>query len=127
MHKALLAIALAAAATPAIAHHSVYGAFDRRAPTSLKGVVTEVNWINPHIWFLVDATGPGGQRASWKIESHPVNFMRNAGVTREMLMAGGKPVELIVLPARREGAEHVGYLVKMTMADGKFIQFTPDK
>ncbi len=51
------ATALLAASLSASAHHSFAGQFDRNQPVSFEGVVTLVEWQNPHVWFYVDAEG----------------------------------------------------------------------
>jgi hypothetical protein len=119
--------AVLAIGAPAVAHHSVYGAFDQNRVTPVKGVVKKVDWINPHIFFTIDQTLPNGQVKTWRVETHPPAFMRRVGVTKEMLQGGGKPMDMIFLPARKEGVDNVAYLARMTTSDGKTIVFTPDR
>ena len=67
MTKSQLAVFLAAgfltgAVLPAssLAHHSVAGNFDRDMPVTFEGVVTKVQWRNPHVWLFVDSTDEVG-------------------------------------------------------------------
>src|SRR3990170_2770316 len=47
-------IALGATTAPVWAHHSFAAEFDRSKPITVKGVITKLEWMNPHIWFYVD-------------------------------------------------------------------------
>jgi hypothetical protein len=124
---AIAGVFMMAAAGSAAAHHSVYGAFDKDKSRPMRAVVTKVNWINPHIVFQVETKGANGAPQTWNLETQPVSFMRRAGVTKEMLLGGGKEMDLVILPPRKEGAGNVGFLIRMTTPDGKIIQFAPDK
>jgi hypothetical protein len=54
-----------AAAAPALAHHSVSGVFDQGKQITLTGVITRIEWINPHVYVSLDVTGARrqGERA----------------------------------------------------------------
>lgn len=121
------ALALAATAAPAAAHHSVYGAFDLNKPMIIKGVITKVDWINPHIFFTVVETKANNQTKTWKFESVPPSFMRRAGVTKEQVMGNGQPAEFRIIPARKEGVDDVGFVLTIKTADGKLISLSPDR
>ncbi len=60
-------------------HHSVAGQFDTAKVVSFSGVVTQVDWINPHSYLHVDVKDKKGEVTSWRIESLPVAMMRKAG------------------------------------------------
>jgi hypothetical protein len=123
----ILALVATVAATPVAAHHSVYGAFDKDRPMNIRGVVKKLDWINPHTFFTVDVTDAQGKVKTWRLESQPPAFLRRAGLSKEQLQGDGKPVDLVILPARKAGVDNIGFLVKMTMSDGKAILFAPDK
>ncbi len=117
---------LAAAATPvALAHHSVAGQFDTAKVVSFSGVVTQVDWINPHSYLHVDVKDKKGEVTSWRIESLPVAMMRKAGLSKVALLGNGETVKFEVHPAR-DGTQHLAYMIRMTFADGRNFQFSRD-
>lgn len=118
--KGMLAGALLVAA--AQAHHSLSGQFDTGRTFEISGVVSRVDWVNPHTYVYVDVKQPDGSVLTWKIESLPVAMMRKAGLSKGELMGDGRPVKLTAHPARG-GEPRLGYLVHMRMGDGRDIQF----
>jgi hypothetical protein len=106
----------------ALAHHSLSGQFDLSRSLEITGVVSRVDWINPHTYFHVDVKQADGSVVTWRIESLPVAMMRKAGLSKSDLTGDGRPVTLKAHPARGE-ARHLGYLVHLRLADGREIQF----
>jgi hypothetical protein len=122
----LLAAALAVAGGDATAHHSVAGEFTVTKTLNLNGVVSDVEWANPHIYIHLDVKEADGTVATWRLESVPVGMMRKAGLSKALLLANGQTASVEAYPAR-DGTPHLGYLVKITYADGHHYQFASDK
>jgi|SRR5437879_5606602 len=104
------------------AHHSVSGEFDMSKTVTLKGVISGLDWGNPHIYVLLDVTEENGAKNTWRLETFPPAQMRRAGLTKELIM--GKPDEMVtvtILPAR-DGTRHLGYIERITYQDGHFNQ-----
>src|ERR1700682_5016999 len=80
--------ALLLAAIPALAHHSIAAEFDTRDTVTLKGVLTSIEWINPHIYFYLDAKDDSGTVTKWSMESYPTGFFHRAGITRDTFTIG---------------------------------------
>jgi len=68
------------AATSISAHHSPSAIFDMKKPVAVKGTLTKVDWVNPHIVILLDAKGANGATESWKFESNPPSWFKKVGV-----------------------------------------------
>jgi len=51
------------------AHHSFAAEFDVHRPVKFRGIVTKMEWINPHAWIHVDVKGPDGKSVSWMVEA----------------------------------------------------------
>src|SRR5262245_18843987 len=114
----LVAVAIGLAAATLTAHHSVPGQFDMSKPMTLKGVVSKVDWINPHIYLYLDVKEADGTTSTWALATLPTAMMRRAGLTKETLR--GKPGEELTINAvpARDGAKHLGWINKITYADG---------
>ena len=62
------ALAVAAASTPALAHHAFAAEFDADKPIDLKGTVTKIKWVNPHSWLYFDVKAADGTVTNWGVE-----------------------------------------------------------
>src|SRR5688572_1096829 len=81
-------LVLLGAAVPLVAHHSFAAEFDSTKPVTLKGIVTKMEWINPHAWIHLDVKNPDGTVTQWMIEGGTPNTLVRRGFTRESLKAG---------------------------------------
>ena len=117
-------VAFVLAASVGYAHHSVPGQFDTSKPIKLKGVITKVDWINPHIYVHLAVKDPNGTTATWALSTLPTAMMRRAGMTKETL--AGKPGEEVTIDAvpARDGSQHLGWINKITYADGHTLSPT---
>ena len=109
------------------AHHSVSGQFDLTKEVTLKGIVSGVDWGNPHIYVVLDVPEQNGTKTTWKLETFPPAQMKRAGITKELIM--GKPSEVVTATIRpaRDGSLHLGYLERLTYQDGHFYQLSSNE
>ncbi len=115
--------ALALMAPCARSHHSLAGQFDTAKSFEISGVVSRVDWVNPHTYIYVDVKQASGNPLTYKLESLPVAMMRKAGLSRQELLGDGKPVNIKAHPARN-GTATLGYMLILKFADGREIQFS---
>ena len=74
--------------TPVIAHHSFSAEYDSKKPVTLKGTVTKVDWMNPHVYFYLDVEDDAGNVANWALEMGPPNGLQRSGWTRSTMKVG---------------------------------------
>jgi hypothetical protein len=117
----LLAAAGLIAAAPAGAHHSVPGTFHTDQTVVIKGTISRIDWINPHIYIYVDVKDKAGAVTTWKVETLPTNHMRRAGVSKALIMdeAKGGEVTVHMYPAIKNPA--AGFLLRITYPEGHFF------
>ena len=82
------AASLVLMATSTSAHHSFAAVFDADKPIVFTGVVTEVEWTNPHAHLLIDVKDPSGTVAKWDFELGGPNGLLRQGWTRTSLKPG---------------------------------------
>lgn len=122
-------IGLVAGALSSVAvwsHHSVTGQFDPERRVELRGVVTEVDWINPHTYLHLSVTNDDGTTTMWRLESAPTAMLRKARITPDMLMDGGSPVTIEAIMAR-DGTANLAWLYFIEFSDGRTYRLSADR
>jgi hypothetical protein len=75
-------------AAPLAAHHSFAAQFDGSKPITLQGMVTKVEWRNPHIWVYLDVKDADGSVTAWQCEGGAPNALTRQGWSRASLESG---------------------------------------
>ena len=75
---------------PIAAHHSWTAEYDAKKPVTVKGVVTKVEWTNPHTHFYIDSTDQSGKVTSWNFEMASTPALERSGWSRKTLPIGTK-------------------------------------
>jgi len=85
----VLGIALSASllASTARAHHG-FGSFDLGTDIELTGVVTDMDFVNPHSWLYLTVTSEDGQVTNWRCEMRAATVLRRSGWSPEMFESG---------------------------------------
>jgi hypothetical protein len=114
---ALAAVALFSA-LPLVAHHAVSAEFNSDKIVTLKGVVSKVDWVNPHIFVYFDVKDDSGKVTTWRLQSLPPLFFKGSGLTKDKLLNGSEAT--ITLYPAKDGTDDFGFLLKLSYPDGHF-------
>src|SRR5262245_15638319 len=105
------------AAPSVIAHHSFAAEFDATRPLTLKGIVTKIEWQNPHTYFFMDVSGADGKTVNWGMEMGSPNGLMRQGWTRNTMKVGD---EIAVEGSQAKDGTNIGNARVVTMvATGK--------
>jgi hypothetical protein len=80
-------LALAACASTALAHHEITAKFDETKHSTLHGIVTSVDWRNPHVHVFVNVVGDKGV-SNWAVELESTITLTKSGWRPDTLQAG---------------------------------------
>jgi hypothetical protein len=103
---------------PIDAHHSFAAEFDAGKPITLKGVVTQVDWANPHVWFYITVKDEEGHSARWACEMGAPHQLQQRGWLRDTMKIGD--VVTVAGALARDGSKRANARV-VTTADGKTL------
>ena len=124
LHRWLWAmVATLVCALPGMAHHSFAAEFDASKTVTIKGVVSKVDWVNPHIFIYVDVKEANGKTTTWALQSLPPLFFRGSGLTKDVLM-NKQEVTVTANPAK-DGTQAYGFMTKLSYADGHVFSMSP--
>ena len=124
MKRALLVILfISAVAFPVAAHHSFGVYFDADKPVKLSGVVTRVDWRNPHTHLYLDVKDDSGKVVNWTLEGYPPNVLARTGWKKDVTVKAGDTISVFGWRAR-DGSP-MAHLREATLADGTRLFFGP--
>ncbi|MEP7351764.1 MAG: DUF6152 family protein [Acidobacteriota bacterium] len=111
----LIAVGLLGAAFPALAHHSFAAEYDSKTMMTLTGVISKVDWTNPHIYIHLDVKDSGGKVTTWSLEGYPPNTLKRTGFPRDVLKSG----ETVTITAyKAKDGSNTGAGREITFPDG---------
>ena len=103
-------------ARPARAHHSFAAEFDIAKPVTLEGVLTKMEWVNPHGWIYVDVKKPDGTIEHWSIEAGAPNQLIRRGLRKDDFPAG---IEVVITGYRSRNGSTTANGQSVKLKDGR--------
>jgi hypothetical protein len=118
--KATLAVAVAilAASAGVSAHHSFAAEFDAQKPIRLVGIITKVQWTNPHSFFYIDVKDESGNVVNWACEGGGPGALSRRGWKRGDLKLGDT---LVVDGYLARDGSHLMDARRVTLPDGRSV------
>ena len=113
----LLAIA-SVSALPLLAHHSFAAEYDDSKPVQVSGVVTRVEWQNPHIWFYVDSKDDSGKVTHWAFSGGAPGQLMRRGIYKDVIQPG---MMVHVDGYRAKDGSNNANGAKVTFPDGRMV------
>ena len=102
------------------AHHSFDAEYDSSKPVTLTGVVTKLDWINPHAYVYLAVRDAGGAVRNFTVEMGPPYALVRGGWKRDTVKAGDT-VTIVGAAAAKDGSDAAGSMAttSMTLAAGR--------
>jgi len=98
------------------AHHAFSAEFDAKKPVKLRGVVTKMEWVNPHSWIHLDVKGADGKTEAWMIEAGPPGALVRRGWSKSSIPPG---MEILVEGYQAKDGTNKANGRDVTLPDGK--------
>lgn len=98
-----------------VAHHAFSAEFDANRPVKLRGVVTKMEWINPHAWIHIDVKN-GAKVEKWMVEGGTPNTLLRRGFTKDAVKPG---TEILVDGYQAKDGSNKANGRDLTLPDGK--------
>jgi hypothetical protein len=116
-----VAFGLLLLAIPALAHHSGTAEFDSTKSFTVKGTISKLEWVNPHVYIYADVKDEKGNVTQYSFEGGPPGNLRRSGVLKTMFNVG----DAVTIDAyvAKDGSKHLGLVRAIHFADGHTIVF----
>lgn len=113
----LIALTLAIS-LPAYAHHGTAN-YDMTKIVTLKGTVTDFQFINPHTLIMFDVKNDKGQVEHWQAEATSPNHLVRAGWTKDILKPGD---QITISGYRAKNGSPIMRFGKMVLPNGQEVK-----
>ncbi len=114
LSKIIAVTAILLAGTPALAHHSFAAEYDAQKPITISGIVTKVDWINPHAYIYIETKDEAGKVSNFKIEMGPPYALTRGGWKRESVKIGDR-ITVEGAASAKDGSNAAGSTQATTM------------
>ena len=117
---AVIGLGVAVSVMPGLAHHSVPAKFDVDKEIAIRGVITRIDWTNPHSRLWVDARNDDGTVSGWEMELPPPNALKREFRGLDFVRQGDQVSANIW---RAKDGSNVAHTLTLTTPDGRVMNF----
>jgi hypothetical protein len=114
----MVAVLAACAAAPLVAHHSFAAEFDASQAIRLKGVLSKIEWSNPHTYFYIDVKDDNGSLVKWGCEAGSPGALSRRGFKKGDIKLGDT---IVVDGYRAKDGSHLIDARRVTLPDGRVV------
>jgi hypothetical protein len=108
---------------PARAHHSFAAEFNVDDRVEFTGTITDIRWINPHVYMTLEAKSQDGGTVQWQLESFPPLWFHRIGMSRASFPIGQT---LTISGWRAKDHSNLMWIKTVRFADGREVAITGD-
>jgi hypothetical protein len=119
----LAVVVLSFSAIVVDAHHSFGAEYDVNQPITLTGVLTKIEWTNPHSHFYIDVKDAAGKVVNWQFEGYPPSVLIRTGWKKDVTMKPGDTITVFGWRARDGG--NWAHSREITLGGGQKLFFGP--
>jgi hypothetical protein len=119
----IVIVVLCGSAIPLLAHHSFGAEYDATKPITLTGVITKVEWTNPHSHFYLDVADDKGNVTNWKFEGYNPAVLYRIGWKKDTTIKPGDKITVSGWRARDGG--NWAHSREITLPGGHKLFFGP--
>jgi uncharacterized protein DUF6152 len=114
----LVMVGLLVASVPAFAHHG-NASYGHAKQITLKGTVTEWDWLSPHTLLKMDVKDDHGTVVNWIIEWSAPSSLINFGINKKTFKPGDEVTVVIITP---DNGAPVGRMQRVMLANGTWLR-----
>jgi len=116
--SSLVMIGLLTVSVPLFAHHG-NASYGHATQLTLKGTVTEWDWLNPHTFMKLDIKDDNGKVVNWVVEWSAPSSLINFGINKQTFKPGDEVTVVVITP---DNGAPVGRLQRVMLANGKWLR-----
>ena len=100
------------------AHHSFAAQYDSTKQVTLQGVITKVEWTNPHVYFFLDVSDEKSKAVNWAVEGGAPNVLYREGWKPTSLKVGDR---VTILGSRAKDGSNLVNALSFKLPDGRCV------